>query len=255
MKNKLILWYVLNCFMIVELCYAIPQEARDKGFVYLHEIDPTILISLRYNSNENFVGKPVDGYKKSVVIITKQAAYALKKVQQEVKKDGYCLVVYDAYRPQQAVNHFIRWSSNTADKSKENQYYPRVDKDQVFDLGYIAKRSGHSRGSTIDLTIIKDGEALHEIQEQERELCDGCTIKFLDDGTVDMGSSFDLFDEASHTHNKFIEGQFQERRDYLKAKMEEHGFKNYEKEWWHFNLRNEPFPADRDDSYFDFPIE
>lgn len=255
MKNKFLLQVIVSCVMTLELCYAIPKEMREKGFVYLHEIDPTILISLRYNTHENFVGSPVDGYKKSVVIMTKQAAQALSEVQKHLKKDGYSLVIYDAYRPQQAVNHFIRWSENTQDKLKEKHYYPRVAKNKVFELGYVAKRSGHSRGSTVDLTIIKDGEALHEIQEQERQLCDGCNIKFLDDGTVDMGSSFDLFDEASHTHNNLIEEKFQRRRNYLKNIMEQHGFKNYDCEWWHFTLKNEPFPADNDDSYFDFPVE
>jgi len=255
MKKNFLLFSMVSFCMIFELCYPIPQEARAKGFVYLHEIDPTILVSLRYISNENFVGKPVDGYKKPVVIMTKQAAQALAQVQKAVKKDGYSLVVYDAYRPQRAVNHFMRWSEDDKDKSKEAHYYPYIEKEKVFDLGYVAKRSGHSRGSTVDLTIIKDGEKVHELIEQDCQLCDGRVIKLLDDGTVNMGSSFDLFDEASHTHNNLIEEQFQERRDYLKAKMEEHGFKNYSQEWWHYTLSNEPFSADKDDSYFDFPIE
>ena len=241
--------------MIFTSCFSISQQARDKGFVYLSEVDPTILVSLRYFSNENFVGRTVDGYKKPVVILTRQAAQALKKVQKAVKKDGYCLVVYDAYRPQQAVNHFVRWGADNADVSKKNHYYPRVDKDQVFELEYVAKRSGHSRGSTVDLTIIKNNESLHDIIEKDRCLCDGFAIKFLDDGTVDMGSSFDMFDEVSHTHNKLINEHYQAQRLYLKNIMEQHGFKNFANEWWHFTLKNEPFPADKDESYFDFPIE
>ena len=255
-KQKIIvLLGVINCFMNFELCYSIPHYARDKGFIYLSEVDPTILVSLRYCTDENFVGKMVDGYKKPVVILMRQAAEALKKVQEAVKKDGYCLVVYDAYRPQQAVNNFVRWSADSADISKKNQYYPRVAKDQVFDLGYVRKRSGHSRGSRIDLTIIKDGESLHGIEEKDRKLLDGYTIKFLDDGTVDMGSSFDLFDLASHSQTNLIEKKFQDRRNYLKSIMEQHGFKCYYYEWWHFNLRNEHFPADKDENYFDFLVE
>jgi zinc D-Ala-D-Ala dipeptidase len=134
-------------------------------------------------------------------------------------------------------------------------YYPRVAKDQVFDLGYVAKRSGHSRGSTVDLTLIKDGESLHGIVEQDRCLCDGYTIKFLDDGTVDMGSSFDMFDKVSHSDSQLVAKEFQERRDYLKKIMERCGFRNIKEEWWHFTLKNEPFSADKDESYFDFPIE
>ncbi len=253
MKNKFL--KMISCLMIGQLCYAIPQAMRDKGFVYLHEVDPTIKVSLRYFTPENFVGRRVDGYKKPVVIMTKKAAQALSEVQKSVKKDGYCLVVYDAYRPQQAVNHFVRWGKDIDDKLKKGHYYPRIEKDQVFELDYVAKKSGHSRGSTVDLTIIKDGEAVQEIQEEERHLCDGCVIKFLNDGTIDMGSSFDLFDEASHTHNNLIDSKSQERRNYLKKVMEDHGFKNYDCEWWHYTLKNEPFPADKDESYFDFPIE
>ncbi len=234
---------------------AIPQEARAKGFVYLHEIDPTILTSPRYYSNENFVGTPVDGYKRSVIIITKQAADALKKAHDELKRDGYTLVVYDAYRPQQAVNHFMRWSENVNDQIKKSHYYPRVNKADVFELGYVAKRSGHSRGSTIDLTIIKNNQTLHAIEEKKRTLLDGYTITILDDGTVDMGSSFDLFDTASHFENNLITEEFKTLRTYLKNIMEKHGFKNYAEEWWHFTLKNEPFPATKDDSYFDFEVE
>lgn len=233
---------------------AIPEEARSKGFVYLSEIDPTILTSLRYYSDENFVGKPVEGYKASVVVLTKCVAQALKKVQEDVKKDGYCLVVYDAYRPQRAVNHFVQWSEDSKDQSKKSHYYPRVNKADVFKLGYVAKRSGHSRGSTVDLTLIKKDQDLHAIKEQERALLDGYTIKLLDDGTVDMGSSFDLFDEASHPENNVINEEYKARRMYLKTVMEKHGFKNSLKEWWHFTLKNEPFAADNDSSYFDFEV-
>jgi zinc D-Ala-D-Ala dipeptidase len=255
LRRTLLSLLLIGCFINSASCFAMSQETRDKGFVYLHEIDPTIKVSLRYNSPENFVGAPVDGYKKSVVILTRQAAEALKKVQEDVKKDGYCLVVYDAYRPQRAVNHFMRWSGDLGDRAKESQYYGRVDKSRVFELGYVAARSGHSRGSTVDLTIIKDGHALHDIQEQDRVLLDGHRIKFLDDGTVDMGSSFDLFDEASHYENNLIEDRFKAMRTYVKIAMEKYGFKQYPKEWWHFNFQNEPHPADRDDSYFDFVIE
>lgn len=254
-QKNLLLLLIINFFINFGSCLAISEIARSKGFVYLHEVDPTILVSLRYNSNENFVGKPVDGYQKSVVILTKQSAEALKKVQEDVKRDGYSLVVYDAYRPQQAVNHFMRWSKDIGDQKRKSQYYPRINKADVFELGYVSKRSGHSRGSTIDLTIIETNTQLHKPQTQKRVLLDRYTITILDDGTVDMGSSFDLFDVASHYENNLIEEKFKKLRTYLKNIMEKHGFKNYSGEWWHFTLKNEPFPADRDDSYFNFPIE
>lgn len=253
--KKIISVFAIPILFIFHSAYPLTPEARALGFVYLHEVDPTIQISVRYATDENFVAKPVDGYKKSVIIMTKQAADALKKVQVDLKKDGYCLVVYDAYRPQEAVNNFMYWADDINDQAKKVRYYPRIDKARVFELGYVAKRSGHSRGSTIDLTIIKDGELVHEIQEKNRTLRDGFTIKFLDDGTVDMGSSFDLFDEASHYDNSLIDDLYKQRRSYLKTAMDKQGFKNYEDEWWHFTLRNEPYPADKDSSYYNFPVE
>ncbi|EKD23410.1 MAG: hypothetical protein ACD_82C00057G0001, partial [uncultured bacterium] len=164
-------------------------------------------------------------------------------MQQEVKKDGYCLVVYDAYRPQMAVDHFVRWSKDVENQKKKNQYYPRVNKADAFELGYIARRSGHSRGATVDVTIIKDGQKLHRIIEKKRKLLDGFEIKFLDDGTVDMGSSFDLFDIASHFENSLIEEEYKKNRIYLRNVMEKFGFEPYSKEWWHFTFKPEPYPA------------
>jgi D-alanyl-D-alanine dipeptidase len=232
------------------------KEAREKGFVYLHEVDPTIQVSLRYYGNENFLGRTVKGYKKPVLIMTRQAAQALKKVQQDVKKDGYSLLVYDAYRPQQAVDNFMSWSLDIKDQERKSQYYPRVDKARVFELGYVAERSGHTRGSTVDLTLIKDGQTVHDIVEKKRALLDGFSVTYLDDGSVDMGTSFDLFDIASHHENNLIPQEFKKMRTYLKDVMLKHGFKIIDEEWWHFTLVNEPYPASRgDSSYFNFPIE
>ena len=230
--------------------------AREKGFVYLDEIDPTIQVSLRYYSNENFLGRRVKAYNKNVLMMTRQAAQALKKVQEDLKKDGYELVIYDAYRPQDAVDNFMVWSLAINDQIKKEQYYPRVDKARVFELGYVAERSGHTRGSTVDLTIIKKGQKVHDVVEKKRTLLDGFTITFLDDGTVDMGSSFDLFDVASHYENAVIAPEYKTMRTYLHDMMVKHGFKPYSEEWWHFTLENEPHPASRgDSSYFNFPIE
>lgn len=252
--KSLLIVSLVNCIAF-DYCQAMSETTRAKGFVYLAEVDPTILVSLHYISNENFLGTPVDGYKKPAVILTKQAAEALKRVQADVKKDGYSLVIYDAYRPQQAVDHFVRWSENANDQLKKDHYYPRVDKAKVFELGYVGKKSGHSRGSTVDLTLIEDGKTLHTVRALQRTLLDGFKILFLDDGTVDMGSSFDLFDPASHIENNLIEETFKKRRAYLQAVMEKHGFKNYANEWWHFTLKNEPHPANQDSSYFNFAVE
>lgn len=249
-------WWVLGSLILVTNgCFALSDEARAKGFVYLHEVDPTILVSLRYASNENFTGKPVLGYKKSVLILTKQAAEALKKVQAVIKKDGYGLVVYDGYRPQQAVDYFVEWGARVDEIAKQVQYYPRVLRHKVLDLGYVASRSSHSRGSTVDVTLIKLGKSLQPIKEIDRRLIDGFFIKYLDDGTIDMGTSFDLFDKASHHVNYLIDKSYKKNRSYLKIVMEMHGFEAATKEWWHYTLKNEPYPADNDQSYFNFPVE
>ena len=242
---------VMNFF----ICYPLSDFAREKGFVYLHEVDPTVLVSMRYCTHENFLGRPVKGYNEPVVIMTRQAAEALKKVQADVKKDGYSVVVYDTYRPQQAVNDFVQWGKDVNDQQKKSSYYPRVTKADVFELGYVAYKSGHSRGSTVDLTLIKDGDELHAVQEKECVLLDGHTIKWLDDGTIFMGSSFDLFDLASHTDTDLIKQEYKDRRMYLKSVMSKHGFVNLPDEWWHYTLKDEPYPARKDSSYFDFVIE
>ncbi len=252
---KIMMLYLLSLVAAMHLHSELSQQARDKGFVYLHEVDPTIRVSLRYLGNENFVGKPVDGYKANVVVMTRPAAEALKKVQQAVGKDGYSLVVYDAYRPQQAVDHFVRWGYDVKGQATKSRYYPRIDKKNVFEQGYVATKSGHSRGSTVDLTIIKKDDQLHDVEISQRMLKDGFSIPFLDDGTVDMGSSFDLFDVASHTENKVIDEKYKPLREYLTQVMATQGFKNLPDEWWHFTLHNEPYPADQDSSYFNFPIE
>jgi D-alanyl-D-alanine dipeptidase len=255
-KNKNVFFLLGLCLFTTGLHAILSNEARSKGFIYLDEVDPTIRISPRYASSENFVGTSVDGYTiQDHIVLTKVAADALKQVQDAVKKDGYSLVVYDAYRPQRAVDHFMRWSKDTRDQAKKTQYYPSVNKADVFELGYVAERSGHSRGSTVDLTLIKDNDSLHDLVVKARKLENGETIEFLDDGTIDMGASFDLFDEASWYESKQIDPTCKAMRAYLRIMMKKHGFRSSEQEWWHFTLNNEPYPAGQDSSYFNFPIE
>lgn len=228
------------------------SERLPAGFIYVHDVIPDVQVSLRYGTDENFVGCRVDGYYSNVSIMTEAAAVALKQAQELVKENGYELVIYDSYRPQKSVNHFIRWSEDPNDPQvKKEHYYPRVDKENAFNLGYIARRSGHTRGSTIDLTIIEKGKrVVQPLTPVKRTLNDGSTIMFLDDGTVDMGSSFDLFDEASYTNSTLVDEHHQQLRQMFKGIMERAGFNNYPKEWWHYTLKNEPFP----DTYFDFDV-
>lgn len=199
-----------------------------KEFVYLKDIDPSIQQDIRYYGAHNFVGKPLPGYERPVCILTQPAADALRQVQQELKKKGLGLKVFDGYRPQMTVDEFIRWSADETDQKMKADYYPNVNKADFFKLDYVAARSGHTRGSTVDLTLID----LKTHQE------------------LDMGTHFDFMDELSHPANRSVtEKQYQNRR-LLSDVMIKLGFVPIETEWWHFTLKNELFP----DTYFNFPV-
>lgn len=228
----------------------IKENGLPEGFVFLKDIDPTILENPRYFGSENFTSKPVPGYTTPKIILTFSLAQALKKVQLELKNYGYKLVIYDAYRPQRASDFFIKWAEEEGDPITKRLYYPNIDKKEIFNLGYVAKRSGHSRGSTVDLTIISVQNSLQNIQIIEKKLNDGRVISFLDDGTVDMGLPFDLLDEASFHDSHLVSQEALNMRNFLKDIMKKYGFRGYEKEWWHYTLENEPYP----DTYFDFVV-
>ncbi|MEQ3665200.1 MULTISPECIES: M15 family metallopeptidase [unclassified Olleya] len=200
-----------------------------EGFVYAQDIIQDLDVELKYCNDDNFVGEQIDGYNKEVVIMTTLAAKALKNVQDTLKKKGLGLKIYDAYRPQQAVNHFVRWAKQVNDTLKKQEYYPNVDKKNLFSQGYIASKSRHSSGSTVDLTIInlKTGKVL------------------------DMGSPYDFFGPESWVSNTKLTSKQQENRQLLQHVMLTNGFRNYPKEWWHFTLKGEPFK----NQYFDFPVE
>ena len=205
------------------------QESVPEEFVNAKKIIPTLEVELRYFGINNFVGDTISGYNSNNLYLTKQATQALKLVQEELLQDNMCLKVFDGYRPQRAVNHFMAWAKDLNDTVMKAQYYPDVDKKQLFVQEYIATRSGHSRGSTVDLTII-----------------DGKTNEPLD-----MGSSYDFFGRQSWVDFDGITQEQKENRQLLQLVMLKHGFQNYPKEWWHFTLKGEPFP----DTYFDFEIQ
>jgi D-alanyl-D-alanine dipeptidase len=202
------------------------------GFVYVDSIIPTIKVELRYYTIHNFVGKRIDGYINPRCILAAEAATALKEVQDELKPFGLGLKIYDAYRPQQGVDHFIRWAKDLGDTLMKQQFYPNVQKKNLFKEDYIASKSGHSRGSTADLTIISIDN-----QNPNQEL--------------DMGTGFDFFGEESWPEYPDLTPNQRANRMLLRLVMEKHGFKPYPKEWWHFTLKDEPFP----DTYFNFPIK
>lgn len=196
------------------------------GFVYL--TDPRMMFAMAYASEQNFVGRVIKGYQAPVCILTEAAAAALKSVQDTLDQErpGVRLKIWDTYRPMEAVRDFKDWAQ-TDDEKMRAEYYPGLSKPDLFKQGYISERSAHARGSTVDLTLAQG------------------------DKELEMGTPFDYFDTRSHTLSPDISAVARENRQFFKALMENAGFENYPKEWWHYTLKNEPFP----DTYFDFPVK
>lgn len=255
MKTKITLGFFLFIFVFTSqfTIFASAAEKIPEGFVDIRDVIPDIELDIRYFGPHNFVGEKVDGYNAAKCILTKEAAAALSHVQQELHKFSLSLKIYDCYRPQQAVDHFVRWAKEIKNTKTKKEFYPTIDKRNLFKDGYIDSKSGHSRGSTIDLTIVP-----MPVQKQEKyvpgQKLSACYLpaekRFKDNG-IDMGTGFDCFHELSHTENKNIGYQQRLNRLLLKTLMAKNGFRNFEKEWWHYTLNNEPFP----ETYFNFPID
>ena len=198
------------------------------GFVVIADYVPHIVQEIRYYSSYNFIGERIDGYEEPCALLTIEAARALKSVSSEMLVQGYRLKIFDAYRPACAVKHFVLWGIEDQDVRMKPYFYPDLQKQELFALGYIAKQSSHSRGSTVDLTLLdmKTGKE------------------------VDMGSPFDLFSEVSHPDYKGITDEQFKNRMALQRVMVRNGFVPIDCEWWHFTLKNEPYP----DTYFNFPV-
>ena len=197
-------------------------------FVLITDVVPDAIFEIRYYSTYNFVGDRIDGYEEPLAFMTREAAEALKEVSDDVKEKGYRLKIYDAYRPQEAVTNFVEWAKDADDTRMKKYFYPDLDKSVLFPQGYIAAHSGHSRGSTIDLTLFD--------MDTEKE--------------VDMGGTFDFFGELSHPDYKGITKRQYKNRMILRKAMMKHGFNPLAEEWWHFTLAKEPYP----DTYFTFPV-
>ncbi|WP_133130369.1 M15 family metallopeptidase [Legionella yabuuchiae] len=202
------------------------------NFVYLSNVAPNIIQDIRYATANNFTAHPVPGYVAPRCILTREAALKLKEVQASLNARGYGLKVFDCYRPQRAVDAFIRWSKHP-DTSTKPRYYPYEDKNRLFPKGYIAEYSGHSRGSTVDLTLIKLDKSLEKYSN------------------LDMGTEFDYLDPSSNVFYRKLSPVQKKNRLLLRHIMIRYGFKPYSKEWWHFTLKNEPYPR----SYFNFPVK
>lgn len=215
-------------FLAVGLLSTKQKQDLPKGFVKASQFIPDLNVELRYHTANNFVGDTIDGYKSNTLYLTEVTVKQLKLVQDELQQQNLCLKVYDGYRPQRAVNHFIRWATALNDTINKSQFYPDVAKQNLFKEEYIASRSGHSRGSTLDLTIINAETNI----------------------PLDMGSPYDFFGEQSWVNYNAITEEQKKNRQLLQTIMLKHGFRNYPKEWWHFTLNREPFPK----TYFDFEI-
>lgn len=233
-NGNIIVAISLIAFISIILAVALKNEEIDpimdhSGFVIVNDIIPDIITELRYYSTFNFVGEKIDGYEDPVALLTKEAAKALKNVSDYFDRvEEMRIKIWDTYRPQRAVDHFLRWGKNESDDKMKKYFYPKKSKKQVFEEGYVAEHSGHTHGSTIDLTLI------HKINGSD----------------VDFGSSFDYFGELANTNYSDI-AQFQkDNRQLLKRIMEENGFINLPEEWWHYTLKNEPYPK----TFFNFPI-
>ena len=204
------------------------QAQVPPGFVDAGAVVDGLVVDMRYFGDKNFVGERIDGYERARCVLSAPASSALVTVQRDLAARGLGLKVFDCYRPQRAVAHFVRWAQRIDDVKRKREFYPDVDKRDLFKEGYIAERSGHSRGSTVDLTLVRRADG--------REL--------------DMGSPFDFFSPKSWPSDTSVGAQAQANRALLAAAMTRGGFRPYNKEWWHFTLVDEPFP----DTYFDFPV-
>ena len=198
------------------------------GFVSVGEVIPDVLLDIRYYSSFNFIGERIDGYEEPAALLTREAAQALKEASNEAMEQGFRLKVFDAYRPQKAVDHFVRWAKDPEDIRMKAFFYPDLEKKKIIPQGYIAEHSGHSRGSTVDLTLFD--------MATQRDL--------------DMGGTFDFFGELSHPDYSGVSEVQHANRMLLQSLMVKHGFRPLETEWWHFTLENEPWP----DTYFTFSV-
>lgn len=223
-----------------------------ENFVYLKDIDSSIVQDIRYAGDHNFIGRPIQGYQSATCILTLPTAQALHKVQTELRKVGLSLKVYDCYRPQMAVNDFIQWSQQP-DQQMKAEFYPRVNKNDFFKLGYVAEKSGHSRGSTVDLTIVAL-PVQPSAQYQPGQKLVACYAPYgqrFKDNSIDMGTGYDCMDLYAHSDNRQISQAAYQHRLLLRHIMIRYGFVPYAEEWWHFTYKKELFP----NRYFNFPVK
>ena len=235
------------CAWLCGIAHAAPPGRLPPGFVDLADVGPDVVVDMRYAGTDNFLGRPARGYGDGRCLLTKEAARALSAVQRELTAFGVRLKVYDCYRPQRAVDDFVAWS-RAPGPATDPRHHPAVPKTELVQRGYIAARSAHSRGSTVDLTLI----SATPLRTAGAALADCTRIEGpqAPDASLNMGTTFDCFDERAHAASDGVSSEARRNRLLLRMAMEKHGFVPYPQEWWHFTLANEPFPK----TAFDFEI-
>ncbi|MGC4749862.1 M15 family metallopeptidase [Micromonospora sp. DT201] len=231
---------------------SVPAADRLPRFVVLTDFDPRIHADIRYATAHNFVGRPITAYPEPLCLLTRQAAEALRRVQDAALAGGHSLKVYDCYRPQPAVDDFVAWAKRPGEQETKAEFYPDVAKDRLFAEGYIGAPTAHSRGSTMDLTLVDEPAASQPPYRPGQPLV-ACTAprgQRFEDNSIDMGTGFDCFDARAHTADPRITGTARDNRRLLQRLMTDAGFVNYELEWWHYSLRDEPYP----DTFFTAPV-
>jgi len=251
MKTSL-LWAVVSMSLAGCAGQGDGDIALPDGFVSLSEVSDSIQLDIRYYTSNNFIGRPIAGYFAAKCVLSEAAATALTSAQALAAAQGYALKIYDCYRPQQAVNDFVNWAADPDDILQQHRFYPAVPKQELFSQGYIAERSGHSRGSTVDLTLVPFGSSQPQVDPfANRYDCRQPRPLRYPDNSLEMGTGYDCFDALSHTDSGGISDEARQNRQLLRSIMETAGFANYPQEWWHYTLNNEPYT----DRYFNFPIQ
>ena len=244
---------IISNLIFISLMMNLSLNALPSGFVYIEDIDKSIIVNLKYFTNDNFIGRRVPHYKANRGIMTRDTAIALSKAQKKFLAKGYSIVIYDAYRPASSVKYFMEWMKDESDNFRKKYHYPYVEQKKDMKDIYIASKSGHSRGSTVDMTVIRTEKKLLTLSNYKERKFNGKVYPFNDDNTIDCGTSYDLMDPASWSDNNPMDFTDEQKnnRKLIKTIMESSGFKVLPEEWWHFSLVDETFPG----IYFDFDIQ
>jgi D-alanyl-D-alanine dipeptidase len=251
MLKHIVIFLVLIFQASVSIGDDAPKAELKSGFVYVSDVDPSIIENLRYCGIDNITGKPLLGYIEARAVLTREAATALSAVQEELVMHGYSLVIYDSYHPVRTYRQLKEWAENPKETGQKDSYFPHLSKQELIQKGYIEIKRDHTRGSTVDVSIIPINQKIKiPYNKKKRSYKDYKDIVYFDDGTIDMGSSYDLMDELSRHGSQVIHAEARSNRKMLKDIMENYGFASNDKVWWQYTLIREPYF----DTEFDFEV-